>query len=127
MNDIYEDNRVVATEMYHGRLLVVKHLGFHSFGDIPGNRWYTGYAQLLPTDGIDMDMTTDEFLYHDIQAPGGLTFSGELAEFPGKQMLGFDTNHPFMDNSRMDYTQVMERCREMADDIAGVSGVFHDL
>lgn len=97
------------------------------WGGLPGMQWYTGYAQVLPTDGIDMDMATDEFLYHDIQAPGGLTFSGELVEFPGKQMLGFDTNHPFMDNSRIDYTQVMEWCREMADDIAGVSGVFHDL
>lgn len=127
MNDIYEDNRVVATEMYHGRLLVVKHLGCPALGGLPRMQWYTGYAQVLPTDGIDMDMATDEFIYHDIQAPGGLTFSGELVEFPGKQMLGFDTNHPFMDNSRIDYTQVMEWCREMADDIAGVSGVFHDL
>lgn len=127
MNDIYEDNRVVATEIYHGRLLVVKHMGCPALGELPGMQWYTGYAQVLPTDGIDMDMATDEFLYHDIQAPGGLTFSGELVEFPGKQMLGFDTNHPFMDNSRIDYTQVMEWCREMADDIAGVSGVFHDL
>lgn len=107
-------------------LLLNTWAGLH-WGGLPGMQWYTGYAQVLPTDGIDMDMATDEFLYHDIQAPGVLTFSGELVEFPGKQMLGFDTNHPFMDNSRIDYTQVMEWCREMADDIAGVSGVFHDL
>lgn len=110
-------DKVVATEMYHGRLLVVKEM--HE----PTRYWFCGYAEVLPSDhllGIDdgVDWTWDVGL----SAPGGITFDDELIEFSGKRMLGFDTNHPMMDNSKIDYQMILNSCRELADEIARVSG-----
>lgn len=41
--------------------------------------WYCGYAEVLPSDGINLDRDNAYWDYDDeIDAPGGLTFSGEL-------------------------------------------------
>ncbi len=116
MNDMYEDNRVVATEIYHGRLLVVTEM--HE----PTMQWFCGYAEVLPSDhlpgiedGVDWTWETE------FKAPGGITFDDELIEFPGKRMLGFDTNHLMMNNQEIDYQMMLSSCQELADELARYS------
>ncbi len=117
--------QTVKTENYHGRLLVVYYMHYEAPEYVKQNfdmimrPWYCGYAEVLPSDGINL---ASPFAYDDyldvIEAPGGLTFSGELSKFPQKKMLGFDTMHPQFDDLPIDADWVLEQCRKMADDIA---------
>lgn len=87
--------RTVRTETYHGRLLVVHHMHYEAPEyikqdfDMIMRPWYCGYAEVLPSDGINLDHEGAYWDYDDeIEAPGGLTFSGELSEFPQKKCSG---------------------------------------
>lgn len=120
--------QTVKTENYHGRLLVVCYLHYEAPEyvkqdfDMIMRPWYCGYAEVLPSDGINLDRDNAYWDYDDeIDAPGGLTFSGELMEFPQIKMLGFDTMHPQFDDLPIDADWVLERCRKMADAIARYS------
>ena len=114
-------DKVVATEMYHDRLLVVKEMNTGS-SSIYGH-WFCGYVQVLPDDKLP-ENCEDVFTMgiHGLDAPGGISFDAELIEFPGKRMIGFDTNHFGSDNSMLDYPSIMRDCEELADDIARING-----
>lgn len=115
----------VKTETYHGRLLVVRYMHYEAPESIKENfdmimqPWYCGYAEVLPSDGINLSGKGAYWDYDNvIEAPGGITFSGELSEFPQTKVLGFDTNHPQFDDLPIDANWILEQCRKMADDMA---------
>ena len=87
--------RTCYTATVNGRQIVVRHrtpdpdeMALHLSMSLD---WYTGYVEVLPTDGIDAE--DYERYDNEIEAPGGLTFGGSLSEYPDKQFLGFDTAH----------------------------------